>query len=128
MGKRVFMMNKKMVLLYGAMVVMLMAALFTSASETKETQNKGAEEMVLEGGAQGRVPFPHLRHQTRLADCRTCHDLFPQVKGSIDKLKAEGSLKSKQVMNIHCIKCHRTEKRAGNPSGPTTCSKCHQKE
>lgn len=121
------MMKKTMVLLLGVMGAILLAAFFTSASETKQALNKGAEEMVLNGGKQGQVSFPHRLHQTKLEDCRACHDLFPQEKGSIDKLKTEGSLKSKQVMNTLCIKCHRAEKRAGNASGPTICSKCHQK-
>ena len=121
------MIKKTSILFLGLMVAILLAAFFTSASETKKTLDKGAEEIVLYGGTQGQVFFPHLRHQTKLADCQTCHDLFPQEKGSIDKLKAEGSLKSKQVMNTYCIKCHRAEKRAGNASGPTICSKCHQK-
>lgn len=109
------------------MVAVLMIAFFVSASETKEALDKGAEEIVLNAGRQEPVPFPHLRHQTRLADCQTCHGLFPQEKLSIEKLKAEGRLKSKQIMNTLCIKCHRAEKRAGNASGPTICSRCHQK-
>jgi hypothetical protein len=121
------MMKKTMVIFLGVMSAILLTAFFTSASETKQALNKGAEEMVLNGGTQGRVSFPHLRHQTKLADCQACHDIFPQKKGIIDKLKAEGSLKKKQVMNTLCIKCHRAEKRAGNASGPTICSKCHQK-
>jgi hypothetical protein len=42
-------------------------------------------------------------------------------------MKAQGKLKPKHVMNKMCIKCHRAEKKAGNPSGPLTCSKCHVK-
>lgn len=121
------MMKKTMVLLIGAMVAILLVAFFASASDTKKTLDKGAEDMVLNGGTRGVVPFPHLRHQTKLADCQACHDLFPQEKGSIDKLKAAGNLKSKQVMNSRCIKCHRTEKRAGRAAGPTACTQCHQK-
>lgn len=88
-------------------------------------KNMGAKEMQLAGGSRGDVPFPHLGHQKKLGDCNVCHSLFPQAKGSIEKLKSEGKLKGKQVMNKHCIKCHKAEKRAGNPSGPTTCAKCH---
>lgn len=121
------MMKKISVLLLVVLVAMLWAAFFTSASEIKGTENKGAADMVLNGGKRGVVSFPHLRHQTKLADCQVCHDLFPQEKGSIDKLKAAGSLKSKQVMNSRCIKCHRTEKRAGRAAGPTACTQCHQK-
>jgi hypothetical protein len=88
-------------------------------------QNMGAKEIKLAGGSRGEVPFPHLNHQNKLGDCNVCHTLFPQAKGSIEKLKAEGKLKAKQVMNKHCIKCHKAEKRAGNAAGPTTCAKCH---
>ena len=90
-----------------------------------EAQNMGAKQMNLAGGSRGDVPFPHLGHQNRLDDCNACHRLFPQAKGSIEKLKAQGKLKSKQVMNKHCIKCHKQEKKAGRASGPTTCAQCH---
>lgn len=90
--------------------------------------NKGAAKMMLDGGSSGPVPFPHQDHQTRLADCLICHHAFPQEKGSIEKLKSEGLLQKKQVMNKQCIKCHRAEKTAGNQTGPLTCNKCHVKE
>ena len=90
-------------------------------------KNMGAKEIQLAGGSRGDVPFPHLGHQKKLGDCNVCHGLFPQAKGGIQKLIGEGKLKSKQVMNKHCIKCHKAEKRAGNPTGPTTCAKCHIK-
>lgn len=90
-------------------------------------QNRGAKELHLTGGSRGEVVFPHANHQKRL-DCKVCHTLFPQAKGSVEKLKAEGKLKGKQVMNKLCIKCHKAEKRAGKPAGPTTCVKCHQRK
>ena len=62
-----------------------------------------------------------------LTDCNVCHEVFPQEKGVIEKLKAEKQLKKKQVMNAQCIKCHRAKKKAGEKTGPTTCSKCHSK-
>lgn len=89
--------------------------------------NKGADQIELNGGTSGSVAFPHHRHQTDLGDCNLCHEVFPQTPGAIDALKAQGALKPKHVMNKMCIKCHRAEKKAGNPSGPTTCSKCHTK-
>ena len=89
--------------------------------------NKGAENMELFGGKKGKVPFPHQKHQEQLKDCKICHDVFEQSAGSIEKLKAEGKLKKKQVMNKKCIKCHREKKNAGEKTGPTSCSKCHQK-
>ncbi len=90
-------------------------------------ENKGAAQLTLTGGTQGGVFFPHHQHQNKLEDCQVCHSAFPQEKGAIDKMKKEGKLKSKAVMNKQCIKCHRAEKKEGNPSGPLTCSKCHKK-
>lgn len=89
------------------------------------TENRGAAEIVIEGGNRGDVPFPHLQHQDRLVDCKVCHAVFPQEKGAIETLKAEGKLEPKQVMNKQCTKCHRDKKRAGEKSGPTTCKSCH---
>jgi hypothetical protein len=90
-------------------------------------ENKGAEMIRLSAGKQGPVTFPHHDHQNRLKDCRICHTFFPQIKGAIEQMKTQGQLKSKTIMNNLCIKCHRTEKKAGNPSGPLTCTKCHQR-
>ena len=89
--------------------------------------NKGAPQIDLDGGSRGTVPFPHQKHQNTLGDCNACHQLFPQSAGAIAGLKGEGRLADKQVMNKLCIKCHRAEKAAGKPSGPTTCNKCHVK-
>lgn len=108
-----------------AVVLILMAV---SAWTAFAVQNGGAEQISLEGGSRGVVPFPHHQHQNTLQDCDVCHSLFPQEQGGIERLKAEGKLVKKQVMNKHCIKCHKTLKRQGGPSGPTTCSKCHVKE
>jgi len=89
--------------------------------------NKGADQIELNGGTKGSVPFPHHQHQTALGDCNICHHVFPQTPGALDASKAQGTLKPKQVMNKMCLKCHRAEKKAGNPSGPTTCNQCHTK-
>ena len=90
-------------------------------------ENKGAEELEMPGGVRGNVPFPHHRHQNALGNCDVCHLLFPQVRGSIEKLKAEGKLKKKHVMNTLCTKCHRQRKKAGKKSGPISCTTCHHK-
>lgn len=90
-------------------------------------ENRGTESIVLDGGSRGVVPFPHFRHQEALADCNACHSLFPKEQGAIVRLKQEGQLVGKQIMNKHCIKCHRAEKKAGNKAGPVSCTKCHQK-
>lgn len=88
----------------------------------------GLEKMDLFGGTRGKVPFPHHQHQKSLKDCNTCHSVFPQKPGSIEDMKKNGALKKKYVMNVLCTKCHKAEKKAGNPSGPTTCSKCHMRQ
>lgn len=104
---------------------LVLACLLAAACLTAAQENKGAEEIKLYGGKKGDVLFPHHRHQAALEDCLTCHDIFPQETGSIDRLKAEGALKKKQVMNRKCTKCHRVLKKEGKPSGPTSCKKCH---
>ena len=87
--------------------------------------DRGAGQMNLSGGSRGEVLFPHDRHQTALGDCNICHHLFPQTTGAIATLQAQGQLQPKQVMNKMCINCHRAEKTAGRPTGPTTCNQCH---
>ncbi len=91
------------------------------------SQNRGAGEMNLDSGSKGKVYFPHRAHQERMEDCQVCHILFPQIQGAVLKLKAEGGLKKKQVMNKLCVTCHKKKKAAGEKSGPTTCTKCHKK-
>jgi hypothetical protein len=91
-------------------------------------QNNGAEQIELQGGTRGSVPFPHRQHQEKLVDCQVCHATFEQKAGSIQELKAQGKLKKKHVMNKLCTKCHKQMKKTGEKSGPTTCSKCHIKK
>ena len=106
-------------------LAVIAAGLATAASMAN--QNKGAESVDLPGGNRGKVPFPHHQHQEKLGDCKICHSVFPQESGIIEKLKAEGKLKKKHVMNKLCTKCHKETKKAGRKAGPTTCSKCHIK-
>jgi cytochrome c553 len=90
--------------------------------------NKGQEKITLDGGKRGDVPFPHRLHQNKLADdCNACHQLFPKKIGIIEQMKAEKKLDSKQVMNKHCIKCHKQLRRKNKPHGPTSCRQCHEK-
>jgi hypothetical protein len=115
---------KQLVMGLTAIALIAGAAAVMSMAE----ENQGAENMELYGGKRGEVPFPHRQHQENLGDCQICHSVFPQETGSIEKLKAEGKLKKKYVMNKLCTKCHREKKRAGQQSGPTTCTKCHIKQ
>ncbi len=88
---------------------------------------KGPTDIDIFGGKSGNVPFPHAQHQQRINDCNVCHSVFPQETDAIKKMKTKGTIKPKKVMNLQCIKCHREEKRAGNPTGPLTCKTCHVK-
>ncbi|MBW1889545.1 MAG: cytochrome c3 family protein [Deltaproteobacteria bacterium] len=110
-----------------ALVLLIIIAVSVAAVAVVGAGNQGAENIKIYGGSKGNILFPHHAHQDQLQDCNTCHSVFPQEADSIKKLKDSDQLKKKQVMNKQCIKCHRDEKKAGNPSGPTTCSKCHVK-
>jgi hypothetical protein len=90
--------------------------------------NKGKDHITLDGGKRGVVEFPHRLHQDKLADdCNACHQLFPKKIGIIKQMISEGKLDSKQVMNKHCIKCHKQLRRKNKPHGPTSCRQCHNK-
>jgi hypothetical protein len=90
--------------------------------------NKGQEKITLDGGNRGAVSFPHRLHQDKLADdCNACHQLFPQKIGIIKQMKDEKKLDSKQVMNKHCINCHKELRKNNKPHGPTSCRQCHEK-
>ena len=109
--------------IYLALLLVVIGAIGAMAVE-----NKGAAEIELNGGKRGTITFPHHQHQKTLGDCKICHKLFAQKKGSIDQLKESGKLTKKEVMNKLCIHCHKERKRSGQPSGPVTCTKCHKKE
>jgi hypothetical protein len=103
----------------------IIAAIFAATAVV--ALDNGADNISIYGGSRGDVPFPHHAHQDRLKDCNTCHAVFPQEADGIQKMKTAGTLKPKQVMNKQCVKCHKDQKSAGNPTGPTTCSQCHVK-
>jgi hypothetical protein len=113
-------MRTKVILIATMGILLILATAFSG-------QKSGAENILLDGGDSGAVPFPHKKHQDSLKDCNICHELFEQEIGSIEKLKAADMLKAKQVMNTQCLKCHRDTKKAGNPSGPISCATCHIK-
>lgn len=118
-------MRIKLVLILISMVALMAVS---SLAVSPAAENRGAENIVLEGGNRGNVHFPHRQHQKNLGDCQICHSVFAQEPGVIQKLKTQGALKKKHVMNKLCTKCHREKKKAGQPSGPTTCNKCHIKK
>lgn len=104
-------------------VALLLATLAIAAAPSGDS---GSETMVLEGGSTGAVPFPHRTHQKSTEQrCEVCHDLFPRKRGAIRSLIAEEKLRNREIMNRHCIKCHRDYQREGKPTGPTSCRRCH---
>jgi hypothetical protein len=119
--------RKKSLCIFGAVLLWAAAGSLAAQWARAASPNMGKAEMTLAGGAQGPVFFPHQRHQSTLTDCMICHSLFPQQAGAIESLKADGKLKAKQVMNLQCTKCHNQKKSAGEKTGPTTCTTCHQK-
>ncbi|WP_419662466.1 putative cyctchrome c, class III family protein [Desulfosarcina variabilis str. Montpellier] len=110
-------------------IVIITLAVFalTGSAVMAWAANNGPANIDIFGGKSGKTPFPHAQHQKRIQDCNVCHSVFPQEKDAIKKMKAQGTIKPKKVMNLQCIKCHKEEKRAGNPSGPLTCKTCHVK-
>jgi len=107
-------------------ILALVLGAFLSMGIAFAVENKGAASMVLQGGSSGDVPFPHHKHQNALGDCNLCHNLFPQEPGGVEKLKAEGRLKKKAVME-QCKSCHRKRTDKGERGGPVGCKACHRK-
>ncbi len=115
------------VVLLMILAVALYAAAGFADEKEKADADKGAEKLTIYGGTRGDIPFPHWEHQEVLADCGVCHAHFSQKKDAIKALKDDGKIKAKKIMNEQCIGCHREKKAAGEKSGPTSCSQCHQR-
>jgi len=105
----------------------IIGLMFLTCAIAAAVQNKGAKDIMLDGGKKGVVDFPHHQHQNEIGDCKVCHRIFPKTAGIIKDLKKQGKLKKKQVMNKTCVKCHKAKKKAGVKAGPTKCSACHAK-
>lgn len=108
-----------------ATLILIMACIFL-LSTLLWAQNKGAKEIILPGGTIGNVTVKHHFHQDVLGDCNLCHNLFPQTAGMVQKMKDNGKLESKKLMN-QCQSCHREKTNAGLKAGPVTCKGCHVK-
>ena len=108
-------------------LIFIVSLFFLSTMAVIASAPKGAENINVNGGSKGNVPFPHKMHQDVLQDCQICHDTFPQEMGVIKKLKESGDLKKKQVMNAVCLDCHKKNKKAGKDYGPISCSGCHKR-
>ena len=109
------------------MLVLAGSLLFVMVAAAVPAANQGPDQITIFGGTRGKVPFPHAQHQARLNDCNVCHSIFPQETDAMKKMKEQGALKPKKVMNLQCIRCHKDDKRAGKPHGPVTCNTCHIK-
>ena len=72
------------------------------------------------------MPFSHHLHQKLLGDCNTCHTWFPQVAGSIEKLKDGGKLKKKEAVG-KCVECHKKDAAYGGKAIPIKYNECHKK-
>jgi hypothetical protein len=107
-----------------AIAVLIFSMIFVMGADI----NKGAEQIDINSGSKGWVPFPHRGHQMGLGDCNICHQHFPKEKDGILRLKAEGQLKSKEIMDDLCRQCHKNMRAEGKPGGPTSCNKCHTKK
>jgi hypothetical protein len=107
------------------LILFVAAILIWGVGHSIAETGKGSKEIVIPGGSQGNVKFPHHMHQESLKDCMLCHDLFPQQAGVVQDMKQKGTLVQKQVMNKQCLKCHRDKKDAGEKSGPVVCKGCH---
>lgn len=107
-------------------LLVLATSLVLAASNGLAEEQKGAESIILGGGNNGSVTFPHGKHQGMFVDCLPCHGMFAKEPHSVDKMKSEGKLAIKQVMNM-CKGCHADLKAKGEKAGPTSCSGCHKK-
>ena len=107
-------------------IILLIIAITLPAAISIAQQKIGAADITINGGSIGNILFPHRIHQGVISDCDSCHNLFPQVQGSIDDLKSSGKMKKQQVMN-QCRKCHNKMANDGEKTGPTNCGGCHKK-
>lgn len=105
---------------------MIIGGLLLSAGNGIAGDDKGAESIVLDGGSRGSVNFPHGRHLGIFVDCKPCHELFPKETQVVEKMKAEGKLQKKDVMNM-CKQCHKDLAEKGEKTGPVSCKDCHAK-
>jgi hypothetical protein len=80
------------------------------------------------------VQFPHKKHADAYKDCKTCHHTWKEgenVKkcGECHKKETKDSaVNLEKAFHNNCRNCHRDLKKAGKPTGPTLCTKCHPKK
>ena len=114
-------MNRVKIAIMGILMAVSIAVIANAADDM------GRDKFDLDGGGRGDMSFPHKLHQDTLGSCNTFHDLFPKELGGIEKMKADGKLKRRQVMNDSCIACHKVYKAKGKKFGPLRCNECHKR-
>ncbi len=116
------------VFLFTVVFALVSATVFATAENSAKTDRNvdyGPPEITIPATPMKSVLFPHKEHQVTFANCKLCHDLFPQKPGIITTLKAEKKLSQKEVMNDKCLACHKQRIKAGMPAGPVRCKGCH---
>ncbi|MCD6429731.1 MAG: cytochrome c3 family protein [Deltaproteobacteria bacterium] len=79
------------------------------------------------------VVYNHEKHSAATPDCKTCHHTWdgkdaPKKCSECHTAKKDGKkLSSKDALHKNCKGCHKTMKKAGKKTGPTSCKKCHKK-
>ncbi len=94
---------------------------------------------VFKNPKKSPVVFPHAKHKA--LKCTDCHHEYKDKKNvwkegqevkkcdACHKLEKDGD-KEKLEKAYHnlCVKCHKEKKKKKEPTGPTSCSKCHPKK
>jgi hypothetical protein len=77
------------------------------------------------------VQFPHKKHADTLKNCKKCHHTWKEgekVKKCVECHTKDSKVIAKKAFHNSCRNCHRDLKKAGKPTGPTLCTKCHAKK
>jgi hypothetical protein len=103
---------KKMLILFVAVTIVFAASMLVLAAD------KGPAEIKLPA-SMGEVTFKHAEHQTRVADCVTCHHKGDETAcRSCHGVKPEAPV-AKNAFHDKCKGCHKEQ------NGPTKCKECH---
>ena len=87
-------------------------ALVTTIAIAAFAGNVFAADVIELPASNGKVTFPHKKHQEVLKDCKKCHEKAP---GKIKELDKDWAHKT-------CKGCHTDMKK-----GPVGCKDCHKK-
>ena len=87
-------------------------ALVTTIAIAAFAGNVFAADVIELPASNGKVTFPHKKHQQVLKDCKKCHEKAP---GKIKEMGKDWAHKT-------CKGCHTDMKK-----GPVGCKDCHKK-